>query len=83
MMSEISHDQIVAAYQAVAASEAGRIMLADLEVRFGFTTRSMFDRNDMSGLLLANREGQRSVLAHIGRVIETPVGQATKGDTHG
>jgi hypothetical protein len=33
----------------------------------------MFDQRDVSGLLLAYREGSRSVLAHMGRMIETPI----------
>ena len=72
-MSKIDQDEIVAAYHDVAASRAGQIMLADLEARFGWTTKTTFDQRDVSGLLLAHREGGRAVLAHMGRMIETPI----------
>jgi hypothetical protein len=72
-MKRIEQDEIAAAYHDMAASRAGQIVLADLEARFGWTTKTMFDQRDVSGLLLAYREGSRSVLAHMGRMIETPI----------
>lgn len=69
----VDHEKIVAAYHDLAASASGQLVLADLEARFGWTSRSMFDPNDPNGLTLAWREGGRAVLAHIGRMIETPV----------
>lgn len=81
MTQALTIDRIVAAYQTVASTDEGRIMLADLEARFGFTTRSMFDRDDMTGLRLAFREGSRSVLAHMGRMIETAPDGAERAET--
>ena len=65
----MTRKEIVEAYQEVARSTAGQIMLADLEARFGYSTRPMFDGDPNWAIF---RDGGRSVLAHIGRVIETP-----------
>ena len=73
-----THADIVEAYQEVARSEAGQIMLADMQRRFGFSTGPMFtgDAN-----LCIHRDGQRSVLAHIGRILESDPEAYRKGTT--
>jgi len=63
---EISPGDLCRAYRALAASEDGAIVLADLVRRFGFTRRSTFEQDDPQGRKQAFNEGQRAVLTHIG-----------------
>ncbi|MGD9724401.1 MAG: hypothetical protein AB7U76_24445 [Pirellulales bacterium] len=64
---EVQPHETVLAYQEAFASPAGRIVLAHLLARFGFTERSTFEPGDMHRTVL--HEGQRSVLVHIGRML--------------
>lgn len=63
-----THADIIDAYHEVARSEAGQIVLADLQRQFGFATHPMF-RGDVNELV--HRDGQRAVLAYIGRKLES------------
>lgn len=64
--------KVVEAYQEAFSTPAGRIVLEDLARFFGFASRSMADHPDeIRPYVLAYREGQRSVVVHIGNRLET------------
>lgn len=65
------------AYKQVAMSPEGQIMVADLLGKFGWSRQSMFTGD---ALQLAFREGQRTVLVHMGRMIDGDPNQY--GETH-
>lgn len=67
---------IIEAYHEVARSEAGQTVLADLQRQFGFVTRPMFT-GDVNEML--HRDGQRAVVAHIGRMLESDPAVYRKG----
>lgn len=60
--------EVHAAYAEFGASHYGRIVLGDLEARFGFSTRPMFD-GDVNRTI--HRDGSRAVLIHIARMMTT------------
>lgn len=59
---------IMMAYKQVAALPEGQIVIDDLLRRFGFTRTSTYVHGD--AIATTFREGQRTVLVHIGRMIE-------------
>jgi hypothetical protein len=61
---EVTPGDVARAYHAVAQTEDGAIMIADLVRRFGFARRSTFVEGDSHAT--ARNEGQRTVLQHIG-----------------
>jgi len=68
----VSRAQLAAAYQAVAKSEEGQIVIAHLQHCFGYTVNSTYTPGkDQSALDTVYAEGQRSVLVHIGRWLNT------------
>ena len=71
--------QIAQAYRDLATSEAGRVVLGDLALRFGYERRRLFDENPYT---LARNAGQLEVLLHIRRMIEDPAGTPAQGDLH-
>ena len=76
-MDELSEQQralveISAAYKSVAASPEGQIVIADLVRRFGFSRQTTFD-TDLGKM--AWKEGGRTVLVHIGRMVDMDTSQ--------
>lgn len=67
MTREIDADTLLAAYANTFSSEDGQIVLADMLRRFGFAHRSTFSGDTHR---MAANEGQRSVMIHIGRMLE-------------
>ena len=51
------------AWRAILATEDGQTIMADLVQHFGYTSQSTFSKDPLT---MAHREGQRSVLIHIG-----------------
>lgn len=80
-MTEITQEVLRAAYIDVFGGPSGQVVLADLLRRFGFVTRSAFAPGAPD--LSAYQEGQRTVLIHVGRMLDpnTPLGAA--GQTEG
>ena len=72
--------QLVQAYQSVARSEEGQRVIADLMHHFGYTRRSMFNPGDDTASL-AYKEGQRSVLVHVGKMIDVDPSQLEEEET--
>ena len=64
-MKPIDGARLAQAYRTFFASADGQIVLGDLVRRFGFTTQSTFDPNNVEATIL--REGQRTVMIYIGR----------------
>jgi hypothetical protein len=67
------HGAIMSAYKMVAATPEGQMMVMDLVSKFAFTRQSMapiYSSAPLDPLRLAFHEGQRTVLVHIGRMIE-------------
>lgn len=63
--------EIAEAYSLLAASEEGQIVIHDLARRFGYTRGGLFQQNECDGGRgLAFREGQREVIAYIGKMID-------------
>ena len=61
------YDTIIA-YQQVWQTDEGRIVLADLMRHFSWNTRSTYQGDGTENCI--HREGQRSVLVHIGNQME-------------
>lgn len=57
---------VAEAWQEIAQTEEGRLILADLAAKFGFQTKSTFDTNAAT---MAFHEGQRAVMVHIGKLL--------------
>lgn len=67
---EVSRADTILAYKSVFATQDGQIVLADLMRHFGYTNHSTFSEGgDVNQTLV--REGQRTVLIHIGRRINS------------
>ncbi len=66
-MTNISPVDTCIAYKVVCATQEGQIMIADLMHRFGFSRHSTFDADPYRTTL---NEGQRTVVMHIGRMID-------------
>lgn len=64
---EVTYEERREAYLEVFSGEAGQIVLADLLQQFGFRLNSTFDPNPH---VTSFREGQRSVVSHIGKRME-------------
>lgn len=60
------------AYKVVAASPEGSIVIADLVRRFGFSRQTTIDADP---LRMAWKEGGRTVMVHIGRMIDMDTSQ--------
>lgn len=75
---EVTPGDIARAYQEVFATEAGHLVLADLQHKFGFTRRSMFEVAGGDPTKVVFCEGQRSVLVYIGRLLETDPNELDK-----
>lgn len=73
-MLKVSKSDVVLAYQSALSTQEGQIVLADLMRRFGFTTWSTFVEGDPNKT--SWQEGQRSVLVHIGRMLEADPAEA-------
>lgn len=56
-----------AAYKTVAASPEGAIMIGDLVRRFGYSRQTTFDTDPIK---MGWKEGGRTVMVHIGRMID-------------
>jgi len=59
---------VILAYKSVAATDEGRIVIADLVRKFGFSRTSTFVPGDPHRTSL--NEGQRSVMVHFGVMID-------------
>lgn len=66
-VKEISLQDIAHAYQHVAGTPEGQIMIQDLVRRFGYARSSTIDADPMR---MAWKEGGRAVCVHIGRMID-------------
>lgn len=66
--------EAVEAYAQVFATEAGKTVLRDLEMRFGFLTGSMY-QGDVHAMCV--NEGSRKVLVHIGNMLTLAYEPAT------
>lgn len=66
-VKEIGLPEIVHAYQHVAATPEGQIVIQDLVRRFGYSRSSTIDADPMR---MAWKEGGRAVCVHIGRFID-------------
>lgn len=64
---------VVEAYRIVAGTPEGQIMLRDLIRRFAFGTRSAIVPGDPC--MSAWKEGQRSVMVHMNRMIDGQAGE--------
>lgn len=58
----------VAAYQQVAATREGQIVIQDLVNKFGFSRTTLLNADPMR---MAWNEGGRAVCVHIGRMVDT------------
>lgn len=71
MPAEVSPADIIMAYRQVAASEAGQVVLQDLIRKFGYSRSSTFQAaGDQEPYRTFIHEGQRSVMVHIGNMID-------------
>lgn len=61
---------VILAYRNVFHSQEGQIVLADLMRYFSWNMGPMLDLARPDALVLAHRDGQRTVLTHIGRRLE-------------
>lgn len=64
--------QVNEAWSEIVRTEAGRVILTDLGMRFGFQTRSTLAPDPCK---TAWHEGQRSVMVYIGRVLAAKVNE--------
>lgn len=64
---------VMEAYKIVAATPEGQIMLRDLVRRFGYGSRSTIVPGDPQ--MTAWKEGQRSVMVHLSRVLDGEAGE--------
>lgn len=65
---QVSPVDVCQAYKEVFSTSAGQIVLADMLRRFGFTRSSTFVPGDSART--AFNEGGRTVLIHVGRMID-------------
>lgn len=63
----VSPLDVCIAYKQVFSAQEGQIVMADLLRHFGFSRNSTFNVNPGS---MAYNEGQRSVLIHVGRMLD-------------
>ena len=82
-MTEISRDECAEAYKSVFGTPEGQIILADLMRRFGFTRHSTFLDGEPTVNAMLIREGQRSVLIHIGVQMDLDLETSEQGVEHG
>lgn len=71
-MDEVTQEQknlfdLSAAYKTIAGMHEGQIVIQDLVRRFGYSRQSTID---VDPLRMAWKEGGRTVLVHIGRMID-------------
>lgn len=66
---------IALAWKMVAQMPEGQVVLQDLISKFGFTRTSMYAPGQFNANDLIFREGQRSVLLHVGRMIDADPAQ--------
>lgn len=66
-MDRISPAKLIEAYQLLAQTESGQIVINDLLRRFGYTRNTTFQENTAT---MAYCEGQRSVVIYIGRMLD-------------
>ena len=71
----VSAVDLQAAYRDVFTSQNGQIVLGDLLRRFAYTSRTTIDADPYRTYA---REGQRSVIIHIGRVMDGRIGDPTQ-----
>lgn len=64
----ISPADVAEAWQEIMRTEEGRVVLSDLQARFGFTSESTFDPNPAT---MAFKEGQRAAMIYIGKMLST------------
>jgi len=79
MQSGLTQAQVVNAYQQMARTEDGQIVISDLMSRFGFTRKAMYSPGDDTASL-AFKEGQRSVLIHLGIMLDVDPQQVEEDD---
>lgn len=81
-MKEVSNYDVMMAYKDVSASPEGQVVLADLMHRFAFTRTSTFVPGETDYTMF--HEGQRSVMVHIGKMVEGNPADLTDPDAqHG
>lgn len=66
----VSPRDVAEAYQAMAQNPQGQVVLADLMRRFAHNRAPMFHAGQTRMEDCVYREGQRSVLVHIGRMLD-------------
>lgn len=66
-VEQISLADKVTAYQMVAATREGQIVIQDLVNKFGYSRQSTIDADP---LRMAWKEGGRAVCVHIGRMLD-------------
>ncbi len=67
-LTNVSPVDTCIAYKVVAATQEGQIVIADLMRRFGFSRNTTYVPGDPD--MTVWREGQRTVIIHIGRMID-------------
>lgn len=67
---EVSKARLIMAYKNWAMSEEGQIILADIVRHFGYPRGPMFDITKPCPYTVTFRDGQRSVAAYIGKMID-------------
>ncbi len=67
-LTDVSPVDTCIAYKVMAATQEGQIVIADLMRRFGFSRGTTFVPGEPD--MIAWREGQRTVVIHIGRMID-------------
>jgi hypothetical protein len=71
----VDQAELIACYQECFSTEAGKIVLAHLVAKFGFTTRGTNVPGDPYGTHV--NEGHRGVMVHIGAMLAKVPGDAT------
>lgn len=64
---EVSPYDVCIAYKVTFATQEGQIVMMDLLRNFGYNRNTTFDANHG---VMATKEGQRSVLIHMGRQLD-------------
>jgi len=67
MTKVVSPLDVCLAYKTVFGTQEGQIVLTDMVRRFGYTRNTTLDSDPN---LMVHREGQRSVMVHIGRELD-------------
>ena len=70
---KLSRRDVAEAYQAMAQNPSGQVVFADLMRRFAHNRMTMFHLGDTRPEDCVYREGQRSVLVHIGWMLDVNV----------